>query len=492
MISPTDDYNWHPAIHVDYDETLYFVLLRLKKPLHQPISDQVRDLLDRADIRFACEYSIFGYWDALIRVWLTHGGYERLYRLLGQMHARDDVVFETFAASEIRYLWNESNPGNLLGDVSVRKALLTHKRDIDTAVKTPEALDAAKWTELKDAHLVIPRREVISDPEHIKFYIALERVGSDVPAHGELDAVLSAIAECDVLDFTSLYVGKAWFAAYLIRCVSPTYRGVLDFSKLLDIKLRHTPLRPMTLLIANLDALESDRVNDSRSLSRRAEQTLELLGVENNPATFTNLNSHDWDALAELVESAHQLAGDDESTLRRMLAILRACMKDDHDELASALAFLPDSESFLAEYAVRSWALTIGNHWFNELKRQFSSGGSDLQRSADEIQKPKDKWTAGSYAHFAVNTASFHSLFDARLKRELSVDWKAQMLSYADLRNHPAHGKLRALGHVDTFRQAPLRSLLDELLDVTALCSRFRRFAEEYARQNGQAPGDAA
>jgi hypothetical protein len=476
--APMDTYNWHPAIHAGYEETLYFVLIRLRLPLHEPVADQLRAILDVANVPFACEYSVFGHWDALVRVWLTHGGYERLYRLLNKKDQNNIDKFETFAATDIRYLWS-GKEHDLLRDVSVTKVLARRKKLIDSAVTNPDLLDSGAWATLEQDGLVIRRHTAAPATESVKFYIALERVGATVPAEGELEAVLDAINLCDMKDRASLYVGKSWFAGYLVRCISDTYSGVLKMSRALDIKLRHTPLRPMTLLIANVDARESDRVNDTRSLSRRAENTLELLDVEDDPSKFTTLNMHDWDALAELVERAHELAGEDVTTLPSLLDLLRACLKDDHNELARALAFLPDSESFLAEYVIRAWTATIGDHWFNELTRQFAAD-PQFARSAEELRKDKEtEWTAGSYAFFAVNTAAFSELFDARLKRQLSADWKDQMLLYAELRNRPAHGKLRAIGHIDMFRDRALRELLDQLIDVIALCSRFRLHAED-------------
>ena len=476
-------YNWHPAVHSEYEESLYFILIRLREPLHRPVADQIRGILDVADVHFACEYSIFGHWDALLRIWLTHGGYERLYRLLDKKDANNIDNFETFAATEIRYLWNGTD-ANLLSDDSIPATLAGNKRHIDAAVRTPDIVDAKTWRKLKSAGLILDRHTPKRRTQSVKFYIALQRV-ADVPAKGELDAVLDALKECKMTECSSLYVGKAWFAAYLVRCISPRYSDVLKFSRALDVALRRMPLRPMTLLIANVDARESDGVNDARSLSRRAEKTLELLNVEDGPSKFTNLGSHDWDALSELVDRAHELADDNVSMLSRLLAPLRACLKDDHDELAGALAFLADSESFLAEYVIDSWTSTLGKHWFNELQRHFNADPK-LARSAEELKKDKDEeWTAGSYAHFARATASFCDLFDARLKRQLLPSWKQHMLQYAELRNKPAHGKLRAMGHLDTFASDPLRGLLDELLDVIALCSRFRHFAENRGLDEG-------
>jgi hypothetical protein len=480
----TTDYRWHPVVHhAEYEETLYFLLIRLAEARHRPVAEQIRRVLGDADVHFACEYSVFGYWDVLVRVWLNGNSYHRLARLLKRTELSNVAKFETFETTELRYLWSGRSE-NLLDEDQPKllKMLTRREKDVRRAVDNPDQFDSAAWRKFEEDGLVIDHRpaKVAEDGNNVKFYIVLERVGGDIPPEDEQDKVLSAITTCEMTDRSSLYTGNGRFASYLVRCVAESYSDVLHFSASLDIELTGTRLRPMTLLIANTDARESDWVNHPQPLPRRVEHTLNLLALEDGPAKFPNLTTRDWDALYELVQHAHELAGEDGVLLLKLLDILRACLKDDHDELARALAFVSDSEWFFSKYMQRVWALTIGDHWLNELKKQFAADSS-LSRSSEAIKKDKAKWTIGNYAYFAVATATFNKVFDARLRRELIPDWKTQVIRYAELRNEPAHGKLRETEHVDAFRLNSLRSLLLELMDVAALCSRCRHAVEAEA-----------
>jgi hypothetical protein len=486
------EYNWHPVVHAEeYEETLYFLLIRLHQPRHRRVSEQIRRVLETAGIEFACEYSIFGYWDALVRAWLTHDSYLRLMRVLKRRTESNVAKFETFVASEMRYLWAGTSTELLNGDQKAFDALARCRREVRATVDNPDAASEHDLTRLQEEGLIISREvnePVVAEPDvgpaTIKFYIALQRIGGDLDPDEESSMVLRAVEECGLTSFTSIYGGTSRFAAYLIRCVVPTYSDVLEASAELDIHLAGTRLRTMTLLVANTDARESDQVNQKKPLTRRAENTLRLLALQDEPAsTFANLTQRDWDSLNELVERAHEIGSTDQVLLLWLIDIYRACVKDNQDELARAVAFITDTEFFVAEYMVFAWSDVIGDHWFSALRRAFN-GTAGYERHAAEMDRNKDEdWTAGSYAHLAVGTVEvdepYSELFDARLRRQLMPDWKQRIMAYAKLRNGPAHGKLRRVEHLDAFRVDELRALLLELMDIAAFCSRIRRAAEE-------------
>ncbi len=95
--------NWHPRVHVRFGEKLYFYLLRLRQPLQEPVADHMQKILLRADIASGCEYSVFGQWDGLLRVWLPEASQHRLLFVLAQ--DRDVAEVRHFEAEQVRYLW---------------------------------------------------------------------------------------------------------------------------------------------------------------------------------------------------------------------------------------------------------------------------------------------------------------------------------------------------------------------------------------------------
>src|ERR1700733_4392460 len=80
---PVTAINWHPLVHTNtYRESLYFFLIRYREPHYTPVASQLRRILAAAGVTHACEYTIFGYWDGLIRVWLSQSSHNRLLSLL--------------------------------------------------------------------------------------------------------------------------------------------------------------------------------------------------------------------------------------------------------------------------------------------------------------------------------------------------------------------------------------------------------------------------
>jgi hypothetical protein len=236
----------------------------------------------------------------------------------------------------------------------------------------------------------------------------------------------------------------------------------------------------MTLLVANTDARESDRVNHPKYLTHHAETLLTLLDLDEESLRFAHHDASDWEGLDELVELAHELAGDDSDLLSILNAILKACMKDDHDELARATSFLPASEWFVGKYVISAWRSSLGKIWYSTLMERFEAD-EKLKRCAEELRKGEENWTAGSYAHMAVATADFSPEFDARLQRQLMPDWKTQIMRYYERRNEPGHGKLRAIRHLDAFRDEAHRGLLRELMETSTLCWSARQAVEQQA-----------
>ena len=465
-----EDYNWHPSVHTHrFEERLYFFLIRLREPAHRPVADQVREVLELADLRYACEYAVFGHWDALIRVWLTRASYRRLVRVF----ERSDVnitEFRFFEANQIRYLWTDSDTDLLEDDKEVLAAMAEHEDDIVAAVAQPET--SSIWATLRGAGLAFSRPSA-SDGS-VKFYMALKRVGGDMPLDTEEQAVLRAIRDSNMADRASLYIGVGTIAEYLVRCVARTYSEVLDLSASLDISLHSTRLRPMTLLVANTDAPESDNVNDKQALSEADQTSLALLDRDNDDSSALNailvrLTQAERTALNELVRRAYELSQGDLVLRRKLNDMICACITNDHSALSSALAFLLDFEWFLGEYLKPAWAAIFGEDWVSRLLDDFRQCG--LTREIEELGKPQKDWTLGSYVHMAIATSDFSELFESRLVRQLGPEWKTQMRLLLPLRNSFAHGRLRKIQRLDVLTGESFK-FLNELMDVATLSAR--------------------
>lgn len=440
------DFNWHPAVHARFGEHLFFYLVRLRQAFHRPVAEQVRELLERAEIRFACEYTVFGHWDALIRVWLTSPSQHRFLKTLDRA---DSNVAEVrhFQAARIRHLWSGRDDDLLAPRADVRDAIASFDREIRLTVGSPNDASATRQS-LIAAGLILERPAPTEDA--VKFYVALRRTEDHVPQDVEERGVLQAIKNAGLAPRSSLYMGFGNFADYLIRGVADTYKDVLDWTAKVDQELQDSYLRPMTLLIADPSARESDNVNDLQALSHDDEASLALLGLdEASVARVGDLAAPQRSALNDLVRTAYELSQDDPPLRAKLRSLLRASVLGDRDSLNASLAFLLDFEWFLGEYLKRAWSEVFGKQWIAVLAARFAET-PDNQRYADEVRKP-DQWTLGSCVHMAMAVAEMDDNADSRLKHQLGDTWKGEVRTLLTLRNFIAHGKLRKFERLDDF-----------------------------------------
>jgi hypothetical protein len=466
-------YNWHPAVHVRFGEKLYFYLIRLKSPLRP--EDQLRQILSSADISYACEYAIYGHWDALVRVWLTDTSQRRfLFALRRAESAISDV--RHFQVSQLRYLWTGSSK-DLLADSSVEldTALAERRDEINLAVNSGDQLDSVVREKLKEKKLIFKRPEPEGD-DPVKFYVCLKTY-TNLEQAAEVEQVLHAITSAKLTERSSLYTGVGSFADHLLRCVADTYSDVLSLSVALASNLNNVDVRPMTLLVANSDAAESDNVNDPAPLSTDDQDILRLLDLpETGPALLESLPGKQRHALYTLVQSVYKQSEGDSQLREKLRDLLRASVKNDREQLGAAIVFLLDFEWYLSEYLKRAWASAYGENWINRLAEEFAS--NDKTESYEEtVRKPAD-WTLGACVHMAIASASANTEVKAQLTRELGPEWPAQMRTLVELRNLLAHGKLRRIDSLDDFT-GEWGKLLSDFMSVAALHFRCERLVNK-------------
>ena len=196
------DYNWHPAVHRLFGEELRFYLIRLREPRHIRVTEQIRSVLSLVDIPFACEYSVFGTFDALVRVWLTRVAEPRFIRAFSD---RSNNIAEAryFQPSTIQYLWNDSDVDLLAGDRAISVAIAERRDDIDIAARDLDGCPHDVRERLLEAGLLI--RRPINDDGEVKFYVALTRYGGDMARDVETQHVLAALDKTGRRDQSSLY-----------------------------------------------------------------------------------------------------------------------------------------------------------------------------------------------------------------------------------------------------------------------------------------------
>src|SRR6476469_6843106 len=150
-------YNWHPAVHTRFGETLYFFLLRVKRHYCGSVPDQVKSILEGAGVDAACEYTLYGHWDALIRVWLTSASRLRLLEELAKPESNIEEAPD-YTVTQIRYLWSD-NKGDLMSESRKMRPNVTERfGDIKTAVDEFDRVLAPQLVQrLTKADLLVER-----------------------------------------------------------------------------------------------------------------------------------------------------------------------------------------------------------------------------------------------------------------------------------------------------------------------------------------------
>jgi hypothetical protein len=457
-------YNWHPLVHKQhFGERLYFVMVRLKDPLHVPVAEQVRGLLKAAGVKYACEYTLFGWHDALIRAWLKPTAYERLMSVLPK-------EVQGFTVERIHYLWHDARD-LLKPNRQVLSKINGAKAVIDSVAQNPADTDSTDWQTLSgdDLKLVFARP---TGADGVKFYTALKSTDDRVSPDDQVKAILKALRKTHVPRVNSsmaanasLYCGAGKLGDYLVRCVAPTYVDVLPLVEEFDINLKEAQVRPMTLLVANPRPLEHDHPNDPVHLSPDDDNLAEILSI--NRRALAELDDHYCVELRKLVQDADNAAGNDTRLRKLLRGMFRATVTSNKDAWYQSIIFLAEFEPLFGKRVEGILALELGDtEWFATIKEECTQSSNKVRRETGEIMAKKKKafWDLGNYKFVALAAAEFHpNTVGARLDKELGDGWAAEVESIQGLRNVHLHGRKyeQPLNAYDEAWTRELRRLID-------------------------------
>jgi hypothetical protein len=448
-------FNWHPLVHAEhFGETLQFILIKLKEPLHKPVREQIRNLLAAANIEYACEYSLFGSWDGLVRAWLGPASYRRLRRVLDDPVSSYNVDdFNGFTATHLHYLrLGETN--DLLEARDALGAITSNAKHIDFIASNPDKIDSESWRRLQAAGLVWLKP---SDRDgSVKFYTALARTRDHLSTEEELLAITDAMRTTQIptsgesmLDRATLYRGSGSMGSYLVRCVADTYGDVLSLAEAFDTHLDGTHLRPTTHLIANSKPRESDNANDRLHLTLDETKAAELLGFD-DPGTIANLSDAHRRELLRLVSSACEISDTDEKLQKRLLRMLRSSLINDHHELEETLIFLHRFEPYFNRLVEAELEFVFDASWRTRLINKCDlSEDKQWKEHADAMRERK--WTIGTWLNTALAACEFDPAFQGRMEGRLGPDWEKRCRALLDLRNEYSHGAVTEIGRLDYY-----------------------------------------
>lgn len=476
--SGSTPYNWHPLVHKQhFDETLYFAMIRLDAPRHVPVAQQMRELLHSVGIEYACEYVLFGWHDAFIRVWLKASTYQRFMDTLAE--CCDEGGIEGFTVDRIHYLWR-GDADLLSSDTGVLGKITRAKTAIDKVAERPNDTGEDDWQKLFNLKLVFDRP---SAHNGVKFYTLLERTSTRVSPEKQIDMILRALGDTPIPNTdkymsasASLYCGKGELANFLVRCVAPSYRDIITLAETFDINLKEAELRPTTLVAANPEPREYDHPNDSVHLSLDDRNTAEMLKVEHR--LLDKLDEHNRVELRCLVEKACNLAEDDTVLEDQLLAMMRATVIKKRNLINDAFGFLVEFEGLFGDLVMTSLKDAIGDNWFPRLKDWCTESRKKRYRDLAvemALPEPKMEWTLGTYRFLALAGAEFSQKAKGYFEEQLGTHWAKEITALEKLRNDHAHSRLYQKFKGHNIYDKTLTDYLGEHMKAAALwrkCSR--------------------
>lgn len=418
---------WHPAAHRYYQEYCSYFLLRLRGPAPTAMADTLTRLLVQAQISSYCVYIVYGYYDGLIRVWATPQKRARLIRLFEQNRGTVENVLE-FQARDIRYLWATNVP-NL-----DERAIQTNLATIDAVCKAILRGDAPSEDELGTLKRTGLIHHLTPVQGGIKFYLALSRLPGSVMVGFEADEIARSLEGLsDTVQNISLYSGLG-FADYLIKGVVADFQDVAKSTYEIDSATSRFELRPMTLLIANQDAVESDHIDiEWEDFSTSLIRLESILG----PASAEHISQLDHparNAVGAVFEAFADLLGTPSEPI--FLGLLESRLRGDVILLGEKLSFILRLEGLLRRYLVRVWSEEFGASWVRSIQRVAS------ECNVDPKKQPAKDYTLHDLITVSGKLAAEDSPVGERLERTLGGDWTRHVFDVRGLRNHVAHGSI--------------------------------------------------
>ena len=418
---------WHPDIHRCYGEDLVFFLIAAAT-YDNWFKLEVEQQIRRMDVQGWCMYELYGFYDLLVRAWMSP---DQRQGFLDAMRGKHVLDIAEFLVSDVDYLWSpefQQNPH------MTREVLQKYpaKRLAQLQVKEP---DEAEVSSLKREAVILKSARISTDMafDGIKFYMCLNY---PVPAnqHEVKNEIKSYLRNMDrPFKDVSIYTGFG-FARFLIKGIAP-YQRVYDISEFalsLMSRFRLIRMKSTTSLIASPRVFESDNVHFGRSVETIAGEVQRDIVEELSVA---------HKAIASLGKFERRLVEDKYEQLRNsgalsahkgiLVPLFQAFIERDPDKVKRNLILFLEFERDFRTFSCRLMAETFGDQW---AKTDFPR----LRDSAEVMQDKIDLLTLHDWI-------SILGKIDAEQKTVsgiLGPTWEKIIRTGTNLRNQFAHARL--------------------------------------------------
>jgi len=461
-------YVWDPTAHKFFGEDLYYFLLRLEEPTEAAMK-ALMGVCRRAHVKTHTVYRIYGYYDALVRVWCSREARndlrERMYERFKEAIIVEFLLYQAFFDD-----WSAHNP-----DIDDR---LIHKFEKDIHLVSsghskPSEIKQAlrRLTEVRLLHYQNPGRFFSASHEPlIKLYIALTKSpGARGPARTSLVQIAQAVEEAEGFRLKSLYFGEGSDFDCLVKAVisSRDFNHLDGWVDLLYERLRihGQNLRPMTLLIASVPVAKPDALDLSGNEVGQAGRRLMRLLSPDVASLLPDFPTRERHELLMLFE-AHRIELVNTPFERFFLGLFEARLAEDEDLLAEKLIFfqflernlrsLFERRLFPEQLGRREWFPRVRNILLSlpspnegnspetphQPKESTASAPSITSEDSDGEGELRARLSLGQYILAATELAKQGVLDTKELKVLIGEDWINSMKAITDLRNAWAHGSL--------------------------------------------------
>ncbi|MCA9112524.1 MAG: hypothetical protein KDA52_21405, partial [Planctomycetaceae bacterium] len=346
-------YVWAPEVHDALGEECHYYLLRAPDPeTHVALTDELNKLLRREDITSHSIYAVFGYYDALIRLWATETVRRRFIRALVASSLKPEAL-EDLRASSIYYEFAQNKRTITAQEVRENEGPVRRVVEADVADSWDDDPAAVKaFDDLVSIGFIheVPRTE------GIKVYIAFARTRHLLGEHRDSEAtgIISAMRTAGFSN-VSLYSGSGTLGAHLVKGVSSSsFSSIWQMATAVHEFAATDGLRSMTMPIANMaTVVESDTIDNVRIPAR-----FEFDAIREELVRAARLsdeeNEHLWAGLNALtktekdgLEHVYREAADklrDTSYFDRVLEAIAGSLLNDADMIESSVAFVTKVE----------------------------------------------------------------------------------------------------------------------------------------------------
>ncbi|MDX6439229.1 MAG: hypothetical protein QOF45_1812 [Gaiellaceae bacterium] len=440
---------WDPTVHKYFGEDLRFFILKLENSSTEPLR-LLEGLCERAGVKSYCVYKLYGYYDALLKVWTNTEGASDLEEKLDPGETAEIVSAIDFHVHRTFYDDWSAHAG-----VADDRYLTSHEKDIvllaegtGSAAEVRGAVDRLRGARL--LHYYAPG-EIFSPRDFplIKFYssVSFGRKGE------QISDIRAAVAEqFKEVRLKSLYVGAA--LGDNAECLVEGLIAAHDYPHLDEWTDRfYGSLRienRMTLLIANPESPEVDILNTrGTGLGTNGHRLRRLVG-DKYAAMLRSLPPEEQTEIVD-VFSEFRVEALNSRFERYFLGICEARIAREEELLGEKLSFLQQLER-VAMTQLRAGVLqpAFGESWhtvLNEVAIELMAK-KKRQRMIELDASTKEPLLGLGEAIGAVRELVNRKLVDdAVVVAQIGNEWESRLMKAVELRNKWAHGDIGSWLH---------------------------------------------